>query len=84
MFRLLDAQVNAGMQLTESYAMLPASSVAGFYLSHPEAAYFAVGRIGKDQVADYAARCGLSLLDAERWLAPVLAYEPEATATASL
>ena len=84
LFRLLDAQVNAGMQLTESYAMLPASSVAGFYLSHPEAAYFAVGRIGKDQVADYAARCGLSLLDAERWLAPVLAYEPEATATASL
>ena len=84
LFRLLDAQVNAGMQLTESYAMLPASSVAGFYLSHPEAAYFAVGRVGKDQVADYAARCGLSLLDAERWLAPVLAYEPEATATASL
>ena len=84
LFQLLDAQRNAGMQLTESYAMLPASSVAGFYLSHPQAAYFAVGRIGKDQVADYASRSGTRLSDAERWLSPVLAYEPESAATAPL
>jgi 5-methyltetrahydrofolate--homocysteine methyltransferase len=64
--------------------MLPASSVSGFYLSHPEASYFAVGKIGRDQVADYAARSGISIAEAERWLAPNLAYEPAAAAAASL
>ncbi|MFN2643579.1 MAG: vitamin B12 dependent-methionine synthase activation domain-containing protein, partial [Burkholderiales bacterium] len=76
LFRLLQAERHAGMRLTESFAMLPASSVAGFYLSHPEAAYFAVGKIGRDQVEDYARRSGCALGEAERWLAPNLGYEP--------
>ncbi len=78
LFELLDARANAGMQLTESYAMLPASAVAGFYFSHPDARYFAVGKIGRDQIADYAQRRGIGTREAERWLAPYLAYEPEA------
>ncbi|HUG79663.1 MAG TPA: methionine synthase [Burkholderiales bacterium] len=78
LFRLLEAGRNADMRLTESYAMLPASSVSGFYLSHPEAQYFAVGRIGRDQVEDYALRSGMSVEEAEKWLAPYLAYEPGA------
>ena len=77
LFRLLDAPGTADMRLTESYAMLPAASVSGFYLSHPEASYFAVGKLGRDQVEDYARRKGMSLAEAERWLAPYLAYEPE-------
>jgi 5-methyltetrahydrofolate--homocysteine methyltransferase len=76
LFALLGAEANAGMRLTESYAMLPASSVAGFYFSHPEARYFAVGRIGRDQAEDFARRKGIGLAEAERWLAPNLAYEP--------
>ena len=64
------------MRLTESFAMWPASSVSGFYLSHPEAQYFAVGKIDRDQVADYARRKGMSVADAERWLAPNLGYNP--------
>jgi 5-methyltetrahydrofolate--homocysteine methyltransferase len=78
LFRLLDAERSAGMRLTESYAMLPASSVSGFYLSHPESSYFAVGKIGRDQLEDYARRCGMTVAQAEKWLAPYLAYEPEA------
>jgi 5-methyltetrahydrofolate--homocysteine methyltransferase len=72
LFRLLEAEHNADMRLTESFAMLPASSVSGFYLSHPESRYFAVGKIGRDQLADYARRSGLSLEEAEKWLAPNL------------
>jgi len=56
--------------------MLPASSVAGFYLSHPESQYFAVGKLGRDQIQDYAQRSGLGVGEAERWLAPYLAYDP--------
>ena len=59
--------------------MLPASAVAGFYLSHLQASYFAVGKIGRDQVEDYARRSGKTLAEAEKWLAPNLAYEPQAT-----
>jgi 5-methyltetrahydrofolate--homocysteine methyltransferase len=77
LFRLLDAERNAGMKLTESFAMLPASAVSGFYLSHPEASYFAVGKVGRDQVEDYARRSGLGVGEAEKWLAPYLAYELE-------
>ena len=77
LFRLLDAERNAGMRLTESFAMLPAAAVSGFYLSHPESSYFAVGKIGRDQVEDYARRSGMPLAEAEKWLAPYLAYEPE-------
>ncbi len=86
LFALLEAERNADMRLTESCAMLPAASVAGFYLSHREASYFAVGKIGRDQVEDYAKRKGMRLAEAERWLAPNLAYEPAAATrtTASL
>ncbi|MDA0982907.1 MAG: methionine synthase [Proteobacteria bacterium] len=76
LFALLQAEANADMQLTESYAMLPASAVSGFYLSHSDAAYFAVGKLGRDQVENYARRKGMSIEDAEQWLAPNLAYEP--------
>ena len=64
------------MELTESFAMNPPASVSGLYFSHPEAHYFGVGRIEKDQVEDYAARKGWDLKTAERWLAPILNYEP--------
>ncbi|MGH8708470.1 MAG: vitamin B12 dependent-methionine synthase activation domain-containing protein, partial [Burkholderiales bacterium] len=77
LFALLDAPKSAGMTLTESYAMLPAAAVSGFYLSHPDARYFAVGRIGRDQVEDYARRKAMSVEETERWLAPYLAYDPE-------
>jgi 5-methyltetrahydrofolate--homocysteine methyltransferase len=80
LFRLLDAERNAGMQLTESFAMLPTAAVSGFYLSHPQASYFAVGKIGRDQVEDFARRSGMRVAEAEKWLAPYLAYEPEAAA----
>ncbi|VAW11156.1 5-methyltetrahydrofolate--homocysteine methyltransferase [hydrothermal vent metagenome] len=74
-FRLLDAEARAGMMLTETYAMAPASSVSGLYFAHPQARYFSVGKIARDQVLDYAARKGWSLAEAERWLAPMLAYD---------
>ncbi len=74
LFELLHA-VDAGIALTESFAMMPAAAVSGFYLAHPQAQYFAVGKIAEDQVRDYARRKGMSLEEAERWLAPVLAYD---------
>ncbi|MBI4292948.1 MAG: methionine synthase [Betaproteobacteria bacterium] len=74
LFDLLGAG-EIGMTLTESYAMLPAASVSGFYFSHPQARYFAVGKIGEDQAQDYARRKSLALEATERWLAPVLAYD---------
>jgi 5-methyltetrahydrofolate--homocysteine methyltransferase len=74
LFDLLDAP-QAGITLTESFAMLPAASVSGFYLSHPDSRYFAVDKIGEDQAADYARRKALALEQTERWLAPNLAYE---------
>jgi 5-methyltetrahydrofolate--homocysteine methyltransferase len=77
LFTLLDAERHTGVTLTESYAMLPGASVSGWYFAHPEAQYFGLGRIGKDQVTDYAKRKGLSMADAERWLRPNLGYEPE-------
>jgi 5-methyltetrahydrofolate--homocysteine methyltransferase len=79
LFALLDATANAGITLTESFAMLPTASVSGLVLAHPEAHYFAVGRLGRDQVADYARRKGMPLHEAERWLAPNLGYEAEGT-----
>src|SRR5436305_14899085 len=77
LWRLLDAEANAGIRLTESFAMWPAASVSGWYLAHPETQYLTVGRIGRDQVADYARRKGWSLREAERWLGPNLGYDPE-------
>jgi 5-methyltetrahydrofolate--homocysteine methyltransferase len=76
LFTLLDAG-RAGMELTEHFAMLPAASVSGLYLAHPAARYFNVGRVGRDQVEDYARRRGQSVAEAERWLRPNLAYEPD-------
>ncbi|MDR3213852.1 MAG: methionine synthase, partial [Azoarcus sp.] len=71
LFALLDAPRNASMGLTESMAMTPAASVAGFYFSHPESRYFTVGKIGRDQLEDWAARAGMSVEEAARWLAPL-------------
>ncbi|MEQ5833878.1 methionine synthase [Marinobacter sp. NFXS9] len=76
LFDLLQAPDNAGMELTEHFAMLPAAAVSGWYFAHPEAKYFSVGKIGQDQVEDYAKRKGISKAEAERWLAPSLAYDP--------
>ena len=76
LFELLDASAETGVTLTESLAMQPAASVCGLYLAHPDAAYFNLGPLGRDQVADYARRKGMVLAEAERWLAPVLAYDP--------
>ena len=75
LFDLLQAE-EVGLSLTESGAMTPAAAVSGLYFAHPEAHYFAVGRIGRDQVEDYAARKGWTLAEAERWLGPILAYDP--------
>jgi len=77
LFDLLGAEERTGVILTESFAMLPAASVAGWYFSHPAATYFGVGRIDRDQVEDYAARRGVTLQEAERWLGPSLAYDRE-------
>jgi 5-methyltetrahydrofolate--homocysteine methyltransferase len=71
LFRLLSAE-DAGVALTESFAMTPAAAVSGIYLAHAQARYFAVGRIGRDQLEDYAARKGVALAQAEQWLAPSL------------
>jgi 5-methyltetrahydrofolate--homocysteine methyltransferase len=82
LFELLGATKNAGIELTESFAMLPAAAVSGFYFSHPEARYFAVARVDRDQVEDYALRRGVPIAEAERWLASNLAYEPKASVAA--
>ncbi len=79
LFDLLGAERRIGVRLTESYAMWPGSSVSGLYLAHPDAAYFGVAKIERDQVEDYARRKGMELADAERWLAPILNYDPVAT-----
>ncbi len=76
LFQLLDAPKNAGITLTESYAMWPGASVSGFYFSHPESRYFAVGKLNPDQVEDYARRKGMEVAVVERWLSSSLAYEP--------
>jgi 5-methyltetrahydrofolate--homocysteine methyltransferase len=76
LFDLLNAETATGISLTESFAMNPASSVSGLYFNHPEAKYFAVGKLGKDQVADYAGRKAIPVAESEKWLAPYLDYEP--------
>jgi len=77
LFDLLDAEENAGIELTEHFAMTPPASVSGLYFAHPESTYFNVGDIGKDQVRDYADRKGMSVEEVERWLRPNLNYDPE-------
>ena len=76
LFDLLDAEANTGVSLTESFAMWPASSVSGYYFSHPESSYFGIGRIGRDQVEDYARRKRMPVAEVERWLASNLEYDP--------
>ena len=80
LFRLLDAEARVGVKLTESLAMWPGSSVSGLYLAHPDAHYFGVAKVERDQAEDYAARKGMSLREVERWLAPILNYDPAAYA----
>ncbi len=77
LFTLLNAEANTGITLTETFAMNPASSVSGFYFAHPAAKYFMLGKIGRDQVEEYAERKGVSVKETEKWLAPVLNYEAE-------
>jgi 5-methyltetrahydrofolate--homocysteine methyltransferase len=77
LFDLLQAEENAGIHLTENFAMVPTAAVSGYYFSHPETRYFGVGRIHRDQVADYARRKGMSVKEVERWLAPNLVYDPD-------
>jgi len=77
LWNLLDAEKNTGIKLTESFAMWPGSSVSGLYFAHPESKYFAVGKLGKDQIEDLAKRKGKSLSEMERWLGPWLNYNPE-------
>ena len=74
LFDLLGAG-RIGVTLTETFSMLPAAAVSGLYFAHPDAKYFAVGKVGRDQVADYAARKGLPVEETERWLTPNLGYE---------
>ena len=81
LFDLLDAEKAAGIKLTESFAMWPGSSVSGLYFSHPDSYYFGVGKIERDQVEDYAARKGWTIEECERWLAPILNYDPRKIAT---
>ena len=75
LFELLQAP-EVGIDLTEHFAMMPAASVSGLYFAHPAARYFGLGRIGRDQVEDYAARSGMSVAEMERWLSPSLGYDP--------
>ena len=80
LFTLLDGERHIGIKLTESFAMWPGASVCGLYFSHPESYYFGVGKIERDQVEDYAKRKGWTLEEAEKWLAPILNYDPLAAA----
>ncbi|HMN47233.1 MAG TPA: vitamin B12 dependent-methionine synthase activation domain-containing protein, partial [Povalibacter sp.] len=83
LWKLIDPQTNAGISITESFAMTPTAAVSGWYLSHPDSRYFAVGKIDLDQVRNYAARKKISLEEAERWLSPNLGYEPGSNADAA-
>ncbi len=81
LWKLMDVEKQAGISLTESYAMWPGSAVAGLYFANPDGHYFGVGKVERDQVEDYAARKGWTVEEAERWLAPVLNYERSAVVT---
>jgi len=79
MWALIDPLKNAGIEITESFAMWPAAAVSGWYFSHPESSYFGLGKINRDQVEDYAARKGMTMTEAERWMSPNLGYDPDET-----
>jgi 5-methyltetrahydrofolate--homocysteine methyltransferase len=76
LFDLLEVEAQTPIRLTESFAMVPPASICGLYFAHPQSRYFSLGRIGRDQVADYAGRKGMTIPEVERWLAPNLGYEP--------
>jgi 5-methyltetrahydrofolate--homocysteine methyltransferase len=76
LFKLLEATAHTGVELTESFAMMPAASVSGLYFGHPKARYFAVDKITRDQVEDYAKRKEMTMQEVERWLSPNLSYDP--------
>ena len=76
LWSLLDVEASIGLRLTESFAMFPTAAVSGFYFSHPDARYFAVGKIDREQLESYAERKAMSVVEAERWLAPNLGYDP--------
>jgi 5-methyltetrahydrofolate--homocysteine methyltransferase len=82
LWELLDVEASIGLKLTESYAMYPTAAVSGFYFSHPEARYFAVGKIDRDQLESFAERKGMSVVEAEKWLTPNLGYDPNAASAA--
>ena len=82
MFELLQVESSIGVQLTESYAMFPAASVSGFYFAHPASRYFGVSKVERDQVENYARRKSWDIEQTERWLAPVLGYDPTVGAAA--
>jgi 5-methyltetrahydrofolate--homocysteine methyltransferase len=82
LWELLDVEASIGLQLTDSYAMFPTAAISGFYFSHPDAKYFAVGKIDRDQLESYAKRKDMSIAEAERWLAPNLGYDPHAAGAA--
>ena len=77
LWELLDVEASIGLQLTDSFAMFPTAAVSGFYFAHPDAKYFAVGKVGRDQLESFAERKGMSMAEAERWLAPNLGYDPD-------
>ena len=74
LFKLLNASANTGIQLTETFAMLPTAAVCGLFLAHPQSKYFAIGKIAQDQINDYARRKGMTVQEAEKWLGPNLGY----------
>ena len=82
LWELLDVEASIGLKLTESYAMYPTAAVSGFYFSHPEARYFSVGKIDRDQLESFAERKGMSVVEAEKWLSPNLGYDPNAASAA--
>ena len=83
LFRLLEAERRIGVRLTETFAMWPGSSVCGLYFAHPDAHYFGVAKVERDQVEDYAQRKGMTIAEVERWLGPVLNYDPAAVEQAA-
>ena len=82
LWSLLDVEASIGLRLTESYAMVPTAAVSGFYFAHPDARYFSVGQVDRDQVESYASRKGISVAEAEKWLAPNLGYNRESRSAA--
>ena len=82
LWKLLDVESSIGLRLTESYAMVPTAAVSGFYFAHPDARYFSVGQVDRDQVESYAERKGISVAEAEKWLAPNLGYNRESRSAA--